>query len=75
MRWYNDEHRHSAIRFVTPSQRHVKKDVALPARRQQIYERARAQHPRRWSGPTRNREPVGELWQNHDQDATSLEAA
>lgn len=75
VRWYNDEHRHSAIRFVTPSQRHVKKDVALLASRQKIYERARAQHPHRWSGPTRNWEPVGEVWLNPDQEATPLEAA
>ncbi|SMG62915.1 hypothetical protein BMETH_1362675765271, partial [methanotrophic bacterial endosymbiont of Bathymodiolus sp.] len=22
MQWYNDEHQHSAIKFVTPNQRH-----------------------------------------------------
>ena len=60
--------------MAQPSQRHVKKDVALLARRQEIYERARAQHPHRWSGPTRNWEPVGEVWLNPDQEATPLEA-
>ncbi len=34
VRWFNDEHRHSVIRFVTPKQRRAKNDVALPARRQ-----------------------------------------
>jgi hypothetical protein len=26
VRWYNHEHRHSAIRFVTPAQRHANLD-------------------------------------------------
>jgi hypothetical protein len=29
VRWYNDEHRHSGIRFVTPSARHVGHDRAI----------------------------------------------
>lgn len=29
VRWYNEEHRHSAIGFVTPSQRHAGQDMAL----------------------------------------------
>ena len=27
--WYNTEHRHSAIRFVTPDQRHRGEDIAI----------------------------------------------
>ena len=29
VRWYNEEHRHSAIGFVTPSQRHAGQDMAI----------------------------------------------
>jgi len=57
--WYNREHRHSAIRFVTPDQRHTGQDLAILARRHQLYERARRHAPARWSRSTRNWTPVG----------------
>lgn len=56
--WYNGAHRHSAIRYVTPDQRHVGADVALLARRHRVYEHARARRPDRWSGPIRNWTPI-----------------
>lgn len=57
--WYNGTHRHSALRFVTPDDRHFGRDVALLAARARVYERARRRHPERWSGTTRNWTPVG----------------
>lgn len=54
MRWYNEEHRHSAIGFVTPNQRHAGQDVTLLANRADVYELARRANPRRWSKHTRN---------------------
>jgi transposase InsO family protein len=56
--WYNEEHRHSAVRFVTPSQRHAGQDADLLRKRIDVYEAAKARHPERWSGATRNWEPV-----------------
>jgi putative transposase len=56
--WYNNEHRHSAIRFVTPAQRHAGQDHDVLCRRKAVYEAAKALHPHRWSGHTRNCEPV-----------------
>lgn len=52
--WYNTEHRHSQISFVTPEQRHTGEDIAILERRHALYEAARARHPERWSGKTRN---------------------
>ena len=52
--WYNTEHRHSMIRYVTPQERHEGRDVAILANRQQVFEHARLQHPQRWSAGTRN---------------------
>ena len=46
--WYNDVHRHSAINFVTPSQRHTGQDEAILARRDATYKAARARRPDRW---------------------------
>ena len=52
--WYNDVHRHSALKFVTPSQRHRGEDVSILEKRNTLYEAARTQRPERWSGSTRN---------------------
>lgn len=40
--WYNLEHRHSAIRFVTPQERHAGQDGALLSKRADVYEAAKA---------------------------------
>nr|WP_307839019.1 DDE-type integrase/transposase/recombinase [Deefgea sp. CFH1-16] len=52
--WYNEEHRHSSIKYVTPTERHAGEDQALLAQRIAVYEAARAKNPRRWSSKTRN---------------------
>ena len=62
--WYNEQHRHSAIRFVTPQQRHAGEDHALLAQRHVVYEVARARQPARWSRHTRDWTPVGSVWLN-----------
>lgn len=64
VRWYNHEHRHSAIQFVTPAERHRGDDEAILAKRQTVYEAAKRRNPERWSGKTRNWEPAGEVWLN-----------
>jgi transposase InsO family protein len=55
--WYNEVHRHSALKFVTPAQRHRGEDIAILEQRHALYEAAKARHPERWSGPVRNWEP------------------
>ena len=62
--WYNEEHRHSGIQFLTPAERHRREDHAILAKRKDLYEAAKERNPQRWSGPTRNWEPVGEVWLN-----------
>jgi transposase InsO family protein len=54
VRWYNHEHRHSQLRFVTPDQRHSGADRAILAQRRALYEQAKAANPQRWSGATRD---------------------
>jgi len=56
--WYNLEHRHSAIQFVTPAQRHAGLDTAILAQRKVLYQAAKTRHPERWSRQTRNWQPV-----------------
>jgi putative transposase len=67
--WYNHEHRHSGIRYVTPAQRHAGGDGALLAARHALYQRARETNPRRWSGPTRDWTPIGAVTLNPERDS------
>jgi transposase InsO family protein len=52
--WYNEEHRHSGIRFVTPAERHRGEDQAILEHRKAVYQAARQAHPERWAGNIRN---------------------
>lgn len=67
VQWYNNEHLHSGIKFVTPAQRHRGEDTELLSRRHKVYQQARAKHPLRWSGNTRNWEPVTVVSLNPDK--------
>ena len=74
-RWYNQEHRHSALRFVTPAQRHWGQAPAILELRKAVYEMARQRHPRRWSRDIRNWniEPV--VWLNRQKATTATTLA
>ena len=54
VRWYNDEHQHSGIGFVTPTARHEGEDVEILAARRHVYARARRRHPERWTQHSRS---------------------
>jgi transposase InsO family protein len=56
--WYNREHRHSAIRYVSPDERHFRREQQILARRRELYEQAPSLNPERWSRATRNWTPV-----------------
>lgn len=71
--WYNNEHRHSGIAYVTPAQRHAGLDKQLLIQRQDVYEQAKAQNPLRWSGAIRNWEFIDEVYLNPDKADSSLE--
>jgi transposase InsO family protein len=64
--WYNTEHRHSAIRFVTPDQRHDGQEDEILERRHRIYQAAREKHPERWSKKTRNWTSIATVRLNPD---------
>ena len=70
VRWYNFEHLHSSIRFVTPESRHEGRDVAILAKRAEVYAMAKAANARRWTGPTRNWTPIGDVILNPIRDLT-----
>lgn len=66
VRWYNNEHRHSTINFVTPAQRHAGLHHVLLAARAAVYDAARRTNPLRWTGSPRNWAPVKEVHLNPD---------
>ncbi len=59
--WYNTEHFHSGIRFVTPEDRHTGNDLMILENRHRIYQEAQLRHPERWTGKTRNWNSVTEV--------------
>ena len=67
--WYNHQHRHSAIRFVTPAQRHDGLDHQLLEHRKAVYEAAKSRHPQRWTQKTRNWQRIGIVYLNPENTA------
>jgi putative transposase len=69
--WYNLEHRHSAIRYVTPDERHRGEESGILEKRHALYQRAREANPERWSGRTRNWAPVEMVVLNPERPSTA----
>lgn len=49
VRWYNNEHLHSSVGWVTPQDRHTGRDIEVLKLRRHVYEQARGRNPSRWS--------------------------
>ena len=71
--WYNGEHQHSRIRFVTPNARHDGREHATLASRAILHAKARVQNPQRWSAKTRNWQPAGPVWLNPGRETGTPE--
>ena len=70
--WYNHQHRHSSIRFVTPDQRHSGEAVAICRQRIQLNEQARQRHPRSWCSNTRCWRQPEVVWINPPPPENSI---
>ena len=62
--WYNTQHLHSSLNYVTPEDRHSGREGEILARRHATYTAAKQRHPERWSGSTRNWNPSGDVYLN-----------
>lgn len=71
VKWYNTEHLHSGINFVTPESKHKGEDVEILRKRNIIYLEARKKNPNRWSGKTRDWSPVEIVKLNHLKKETT----
>ena len=67
--WYNREHRHSGIKFVTPYERHTGQDIEIL----NTNEKAKQKNPMRWSSATRNWVPVNQVYLNPEKQNDDLE--
>jgi putative transposase len=70
--WYNDHHRHSRLKFVTPRQRHRGEDEQIRQQRRVVYQQAKQNNPLRWSGNIRNWEVPNQVYLNppHSKNVT-----
>ena len=73
VQWYNNEHHHSGIQFVTPNQRHNREDKEILEKRETVYEAAKERNPQRWSGKTRDWSPITEVWLNPPKEVRAEE--
>jgi putative transposase len=69
--WYNYQHKHSGIKFVTPVQRHTGEDKQILENRKRVYELAKARHPERWSRSTRDWTRQDKVWLNPERSNES----
>ena len=67
--WYNVEHKHSGIKYVTPDERHRGVDTRILSARKEVYQLARQQHPERWGKEIRNWNPINEVYLNPEKEA------
>jgi len=73
--WYNEEHQHSGISFVTPAQRHSGADRAILRKREEVYEAAKKRRPDRWSGAIRDWSRIEEVRLNKAPEVEVARAA
>ena len=69
--WYNHEHRHSGINYVSPAQRHAGADGGILQARHALYQQAKERNPQRWSRHTRNWDPISTVTLNPERDSVA----
>jgi len=73
--WYNREHMHSRIGFVTPHERHYAKDIEILKTRRETYLKAYEKNPGRWSRKPKSWEHEKVVGINYQHDKKELNKA
>jgi len=73
--WYNNEHLHSGIGYVTPAERHAGEAEAILERRSLVYAKAKERHPNRWTRSTRSWKAPAAVYLNPENVADRHGAA
>jgi putative transposase len=72
--WYNHEHRHSALAYLTPAQVHTGQAESVLEKRRRVLEAARTRHPERFPlGAPRVARPPTAVWINPPADRSRVE--
>jgi len=71
--WYNNEHLHSGIKFVTPSDRHNGLDREILEKRREVYKKAKEENPLRWSKEIRDWKFIEKVFLNPLKDKQKLD--
>jgi putative transposase len=72
VQWYNNEHRHSGIKFTTPQERHTGKDIEILVKRKLVYKQAKLENPIRWSGDIKNWDHIEEVYLNPEKGKSEV---
>ena len=70
--WYNHAHKHSGIKFISPAELHAGRGCEIMRQRRTVYAAAKAKHPERWSGNTRNWELPHSVFLNPEKEKIAL---
>jgi putative transposase len=69
VKWYNEEHLHSGIKYITPNQRFRGEDKAILEKRKKLYEKTMAKNPLRWINKwTKNWDRIDTVYLNKRKD-------
>lgn len=63
-KWYNEEHHHEGLAYLTPTQVHTGQSIEILVKRQARLERAYQEHPERFSRPPKVKDLPKEVWIN-----------
>ena len=69
--WYNTQHLHSGLKFVTPHQQHMGEDGEILTKRHAVYQLAKQQRPERWTNKTRDWTRIASVSLNPNGDGKS----
>ena len=69
VQWYNADHLHSSIQFVTPDDRHYGREDQILLKRHRVYKEAQKRMPKRWSGSIRNWQPIKKVRLNPEKSS------
>ncbi|MBN2890455.1 MAG: IS3 family transposase [Bacteroidales bacterium] len=70
--WYNNEHLHSSIGYVTPVQRETGEDTKIFAKRNKVLLKAKSEHPERWSSKIRQWKKIDVVFLNPDDERKQI---
>jgi putative transposase len=70
--YYNNEHHHSGLKFLTPNQRHNGECENILNRRKDVLKAAKAKHPERWTGSIQDCTIDDVVWLNPSKEKSKL---